>query len=136
MSERTIIVESTQFGNKPKPIHVIAQIIKQNKNKKLSFLEILVKACNCTLNKKHNYILDNASRMIKPSQLFEYLNIITAGGVRCVICRAVVEYDLLPYHFEDHKLSLDKICIMWERNFTDWEYQNSKFRYLGEKIAI
>lgn len=122
--------------NKHKRINPIVQIIKQNKNKKLSFLEVLVKACNCTLNKKHNYILDNASRMIKPSQLFEYLNVITTGGVRCVICREAVEYDLLTYHFEDHKLSLDKICTLWERNFTDWEYQNSEFRYLGEKIAI
>ena len=136
MSERTIIVESTQFGNKPKPIHVIAQIIKQNKNKKLSFLEILVKACNCTLNKKHGYILDNADRVVKISQLFEYLNIVTTGGVRCPKCLGTVSFDLLPYHFEDHNFNLDQICKLWERNFTDWGYQNSEFTYLGEKIAI
>ena len=122
--------------SKHKRINPIAQIIKANKNKKLSFLEVLVKACNCTLNSTHNYILDNASRMIKPSQLFSYLGIVITGGVRCVICREVVEYDLLPYHFEDHKLSLDKICKLWERNFTDWGYENSEFRYLGERIAI
>ena len=136
MSERTIIVESTQFGNKPKPIHVIAQIIKQNKNKKLSFLEILVKACNCTLNKKHKYITDPAGRVIKISQLFECLGVISTNAIRCIICKEPIEYDVLPYHFEDHRLSLDKICNLFERNFTDWEYTNSQFRYLGEKIAI
>ena len=133
MSERTLIVESTQFGNKPKPIHVIAQIIKQNKNKKLSFLDLLIRVCNCKLNKKHQYITDPAGRVIKVSQLFECLGIITTGPVRC-ICKDLTDWDILPYHFEDHRFSLDKICKLFERNFTDWQYTNGQFRYLGEKI--
>ena len=136
MSESMTIVERTQFGKKPKPIHPIVQAIKQNKKQGRSFLECLIRACNCTLNKKHGYILDNASRMIKPSQLFEYLNVVTTGGVRCVICKEPIEWDILPYHLEDHNLSLDKICNLWERNFTEWDYQNSEFSYLGEKIDI
>ena len=117
-----------------KHINPIAQIIKANKNKKLSFLEVLVKACNCSLNSKHNYILDNASRMIKPSQLFSYLGVVITGGVKCVICRETIEYDLLPYHFEDHKLSLDIIGKLFDRNFTEWEYRNSQLTYLGETV--
>jgi len=120
--------------SKHKRINVIAQIIKQNKNKKLSFLEVLVKACNCSLNKKHNYILDNASRMIKPSQLFEYLGVVITGGVRCLICKESIEYDILPHHLEDHGLSLAKICKLFEMNFQDFDFTNNQFSYLGEKI--
>lgn len=119
--------------NKHKRINPIAQIIKQNKNKQLSFLEVLVNACHCTLNKKHGYILDNASRMIKPSQLFEYLGVVITGGIRCV-CRETVEYDLLPYHFSNHGFSLDTICKLFERNFTEWDFRDSKITYLGEPV--
>ena len=132
ISEFASIIPSRD-PNKHKRINPIAQIIKQNKNKKLSFLEVLVNACHCTLNKKHGYILDNASRMIKPSQLFEYLNILTTGGVRCV-CLETVEYDLLTYHFSDHGFSLDTICKLFERNFTEWNYRDSKITYLGEPV--
>lgn len=134
-SEYVTIVEAHDHSEKEK-INPIAKIIKDNKKQGLSFLGILVKACNCKLNKKHQYITDPAGKVIKVSQLFDYLGVITTGPVRCVICREVVEYDLLPYHFEDHKLSLTKICKLWERNFTDWGYENSEFRYLGERIAI
>ena len=121
---------------KEERINPIAQIIKQNKNKKLSFLDLLIKACNYKLNKKHQYITDPAGKVIKISQLFDCLGIITTGPVRCVICKEPIDWDILPYHFEDHRLSLDKICNLFERNFTDWGYQNSEFTYLGEKIAI
>ena len=121
---------------KEERINPIAKIIKQNKNKKLSFLDVLVKACNCKLNKKHQYITDPAGRIIKISQLFECLGVITTGGVRCIIFKEPIEWDILPYHFEDHDLSLDKICKLFKRNFTDWQYTNGQFWYLGEKIAI
>ena len=134
-SEYVTIVEAHDHSEEEK-INPIAKIIKDNKNKKLSFLQILVKACNCTLNKKHQYITDPAGRIIKTSQLFECLGVITTGVVRCVICKEPIEYDILPYHFEDHGLSLDKICKLWERNFTEWGYTNGQFWYLGEKIVI
>ena len=134
-SEYVTIVEAHDHSEK-KQINPIAKIIKDNKKQGLTFLEILVKACNCTLNKKHGYILDNADRVVKISQLFEYLNIVTSGGIRCPKCLGIVSFDLLPYHFEDHNFNLNQICKLWERNFLDWQYQNSEFRYLGEKIAI
>ena len=117
-----------------KHINPIAQIIKANKSKSQSFLQCLIRACNCTLNKKHQYITDPAGRIIKPSQLFEYLGVITTGGVKCVICRETIEYDLLPYHFADHKLSLNTICKLFDRNFQDFEYRNSEVTFLGEVV--
>ena len=134
-SEYVTIVEAHDHNEKEK-INPIAKIIKDNKNKKLSFLQILIKTCNCTLNKKHQYITDPAGRIIKISQLFECLGVITTGDVRCVICKEPIGWDVLPYHFEDHRLSLDKICKLFERNFTNWEYTNGQFRYLGEKIVV
>ena len=134
-SEYVTIVEAHDHSEKEK-INPIAKIIKANKNKKLSFLQILIKTCNCTLNKKHQYITDPAGRIIKISQLFECLGVTTTGAVRCPICKEPTEYDILPYHFEDHGLSLDKICKLWERNFTEWGYTNGQFWYLGEKIVI
>ena len=120
--------------SKHERINQISQIIKANKDKKITFLQVLVNACHCTLNKKHNYILDNASRMIKPSQLFEYLGVVITGGVRCIICKEPIEYDILPYHLEDHKLSLDNISKLFEMNFQDFNFTNNQFYYLGEKI--
>jgi len=119
------------------------QVRKQNnpiaaalRGKKGSALEHLVKACNCTLNKKHGYITDVAGNVIKISQLFEYNGIITTGNFRCPKCSESVSYDLLFYHFDDHKIGIEKICDLFERNFYQWEFYDMKFSYRGEDIEI
>ena len=134
-SEYVTIVEAHDHIEKEK-INPIAKIIKDNKNKKLSFLQILIKTCNCTLNKKHQYITDPAGRIIKISQLFECLGVITTGSVRCIKCKEPVDWDVLPYHFEDHKLSLDQIYKLFLSNFQDFQYTNGHFWEAGVKIVV
>jgi len=135
-SEYVTIVEAHDHGDQKKIQNPIAKIIKANKNKSLSFLQVLVNACNCKLNKRHGYITDVAGKIIKISQLFSYLGVITTGDVRCVKCREPVSWDILPYHFNDHKLSLQKIEKLFDSNFQDFDYTDSNFWYQGEKIAV
>ena len=130
-TEYVTIVEATE--TKSKQLNPIAAVLK---GKKGSALECLVKACNCKLNKSHGYITDIAGNVIKISQLFEYLGIVTTGAVRCPKCLEPVSYDLLLYHFEDHGFKIDKIYDLFKRNFNQWDYHNSTFTYLGSDIEI
>ena len=130
-SEFVTIVEAT--GTESKQLNPIAAALK---GKKGSALEHLVRACNYTLNKQHGYITDQAGRVVKISDLFEYLGINTTGAVRCPECLEAVSYDLLFYHFEDHGFKIEKIYDLWKRNFNQWDYHNSTFTYLGEDIEI
>jgi len=131
MSEFVTIVEATE--TKSGQLNPIAAVLQ---GKKGSALEHLVKACNCKINKKHGYILDVAGRVIKVSQLFEYMGIITTGDVRCPKCQEPVSYDLLFYHFDDHNFKIDFIYDLFRRNFNQWNYHDSRFTYLGEDITI
>ena len=130
-SEFVTIVEAT--GTESKQLNPIAAVLK---GKKGSALDHLVKACNCKLNKRHGYITDMAGNVIKISQLYEYLGINTTGAVRCPKCLEPVSYDLLFYHFEDHKMSIETVYKLFLNNFTSWEYNNSTYRYLGEPISF
>jgi len=128
--EAVTIVEAV--SSESKQINPIAAALKG----KGTALEQLVKACNCTLNKKHGYITDTAGRVIKISQLFEYHGITTTGNVRCPKCFEPVSYDLLFYHFDDHKFSTEKIRNLFTRNFNQWSFYNGKFTYMGEDIEF
>ena len=130
-SEFVTIVEAT--GTESKYLNPIAAVLK---GKKGSALEHLVKACNCKLNKQHGYITDQAGRVIKISQLFEYMGIVTTGDVRCPKCLEPVSYDLIFYHFDDHNIKIDKIYDLFRRNFNQWNYHDSRFTRNGEDITI
>ena len=130
-SEYTTIVEAIE--TKSKHLNPIAAVLK---GKKGSALECLVKACNCKLNKRHGYITDQAGRVIKISQLFEYMGIITTSGVRCPECLEPVSYDLLFYHWDDHGFKIEKIFDLFRRNFEQWSYRDSKFYWQGSVIEI
>lgn len=131
MTEYVTIIEATDTGSKQ--LNPIAAALK---GKKGSALEHLVKACNCKLNKQHGYITDQTGNVIKISQLFQYMGIITTASVRCPKCLEPVSYDLLFYHFDDHKFSIEKIYDLFRRNFNQWNYHDSRFTYLGEDISI
>jgi len=128
--ESVTIVDAVD--NESNQVNPIAEALKG----KGDALELLVKACHCKLNKKHRYITDVAGRVIKISQLFEYFGIITTGDTRCPKCFEPVSYDLLFYHFDDHKFTLEKIRDLFRRNFNQWSYTNGKFTYMGEDIEI
>lgn len=137
-SEFVEIVEAQTIGGKPQ-INPIAKIFQKHKKSTHTPLEILAKDCNVSINKKHGYLLDNTTgSIIKPSQLFEYNGIITTGNVRCPLsdCLEPMSWDLILWHFEDHKLNLDKVSKLFEREFHQWEQYDGGFRYQGDKIAV
>ena len=131
-------VEIVEAHSDNKTINPIASILQRHKKSTHTPLEILVKDSNCSINKKHGYIINNATGLfITPKMLFEYQGLPSHGNVRCPLpkCLEPVSWDLLLYHFEDHELSLAKVSDLFSRNFTSWDYNDSKFRYLGEPIA-
>ena len=130
------VIPAHDIGGKPQ-MNPIAKILQRNKKSTHTPLEILAKDCNCSVNKKHGYIKNNITGLfITPKMLFEYQGLASHGNVRCPLsnCLEPMSWDLLLYHFEDHKLSLDKVSKLFAREFYRWEYQDSKFRYLGERI--
>jgi len=132
-NEALTVVPSENYGDPKKTMNPIAAILK---GKKGSALEHLVNASHCKLNKQHGYITDVAGNVIKISQLFEYHGIITTGAVRCPQCFETVTYDLLFYHFDDHKFSIDKIYDLFKRNFEQWRYYDGRITYLEQDIKI
>ena len=133
----SVEIPSITIGRKS-PINPIAKILQRNKKSNQTPLEILAKSCNCSINKKHGYIINDATGLfITPKMLFEYQGMNSAGNIRCPIdnCLEPVSYDQILYHLEDHKLSLDKVSKLFEREFHLWEQYDGGFRYLGDKIA-
>jgi len=138
-SEFVTIVPAKIIGSQKVVQHPIGQIFQKNKDSKLSPLSILAKSCNCSINKKHGYIMDLSSgNVIKPSQLFSYFGVNTVSAVRCPFpkCNEPISWDLLLWHFEDHKLSLKKLASLFSRYFYDWEFHDSDFWFKGEKITL
>jgi len=131
------IIEAIDIGEK-KTINPIAKILQKNKKSNQTPLEILAKSCNCSINKKHGYIINNVTGLfITPRMLFECQGMSSVGNVRCPLdnCLEPMSYDQLLYHFEDHKLSLNKVYDLFKREFHLWDFHDSAFRYQGDKIA-
>ena len=131
-------VEIVEATSDQKTINPIARILQSSKKSTHTPLEILAKDCNCSINKKHGYIINNITGLfITPKMLFEYQGLASHGNVRCPLsnCLEPMSWDLLLYHFEDHKLSLDKVTKLFAREFHLWEQNDGQFWYRGEKIA-
>ena len=125
-------------GAKPR-MDPVAKILQRYKKSTNTPLECLAESNNCSINKEHGYILDNSTGLvIKPSQLFQCLNLETNSSVRCPLpdCLEPTSWDLILWHFEDHGLSFDEVSKLFARDFYSWDYQDSKFRYQGEEIAV
>jgi len=131
--ESVFVTEKEAIEPKSQAVNPIARVLQ---GKKGSALEHLVKSCGCKLNKKYNYITDTAGQVIKVSQLFAYHNVGVQGGTRCPKCKEVVSWDLILYHFEDHKMDIKTIYKLFLNDFDQWSYFDSRFTWMGEPISF
>jgi len=140
MSEYVTVVPSEDYGDPKKQIHMINRFLSKHTKSKLSVLEIIAKDNGCTIVKDHKFIIDCAGRMILPGQLMEAYGLVNTGGVRCVICKDILDWNTMLAHLQDgfgehgHKLTTKDTIKLFARNFYDWSWHNSTFTYRGENI--
>ena len=139
MSENVTISPSVDMGDPKNKIHFINRFLSKHTKSKLSVLEIMARDNGCKIIPKHNFIIDCAGRMILPGQLFESYNILNTDGLRCVICKNVLDWNTILAHLQGnfqhgHNLSTHDTIKLFGREFYSWDYRNSKFSYRGEDI--
>jgi len=132
-------IPSQYYGDPKKQIHFINRFLSKHAKSKQSVLELMSKDNGCKIIKPQNWIMNPAGSLIHPGQLFEAYNVSNSSGVRCVICKDVLDWNTILEHLQGsynkgHKLSTEKTIKLFAREFYNWNYRDSKFTYRGEDI--
>jgi len=134
MSERMIIVESTQFGKKPNSIHTINRILKKHQDSEKLIIEILANDAGCVYNKKYNIVLDPSNRPIHQGQILEVYGLLPSGSMRCPVekCAEPFDTNLILLHLQSdfmhgHSLPTSKVIKLFSQEFWNWRWYNGRF---------
>lgn len=134
MSESMTIVESTQYGKKPKTDHPINRVLKKHQDSKKLIIEILANDAGCVYNKKYNIVLDPSNRPIHQGQILEVFGLLSSGNTRCPVekCAQPFPTNLILLHLqsdfmEGHSLPTSKVIQYFSQEFWNWRWYNGRF---------
>jgi len=138
-SEFVEVIEAQYYGDPNNQVHQINKFLSKHIKSKKSVLELMADDNGCKIIPKFNFIISPAGTMIFPGQLFEAYNMINTGGIRCSICKEILNLNTILAHLQGnyqkgHNLSTEKTIKLFGREFYNWEFSNGVFRYGGTKV--
>jgi len=135
-----IEVPAMQYGEQGK-LSQINQYLMKHRNSSKSVKELLCIDNNCKIDKKFNFIIDNAGVHHLPSKLLAIYGIGEVGAIRCPLCKKPIQLDGILDHLEStfekgHKLNTRDTIKLFSMEWWLWSYTNSQFRYRGSDISF